>query len=350
MKKNLFYFFILMAVAMMPLASCEKENMRTEEEKKHDPQSDEDQIEITGYDGLEYFQNSIVVVDNAGKVVRRVCGEPLDPSTPDVISIPVKNQNEAMETFLKWIAPGKEVRPVEGGYDYKLTDEAGNSQGAVEFRYTADEVVLATLSVEEGTNLKMISQVNFVSDDFWGENDAVALYEAGKTYTMQATVLEWVFSSSENDFLGIVDKADKLFYCIQGNGNGEEAILVWLSPDTNMDELHPTPSGYIKRELYYHLPTEPEARRVLDFYNENQAAWEKMLISMDALGYEWSPQSGGETTGNSEFLLNSYDKDANRIKCLDLDDDEGEIIKVRGWSWLKYRYMNIRFFPPYVEE
>ena len=75
-----------------------------------------------------------------------------------------------------------------------------------------------------------------------------------------------------------------------------------------------------------------------------------MLISMDALGYEWSPQSGGETTGNSEFLLNSYDKDANRIKCLDLDDDEGEIIKVRGWSWLKYRYMNIRIFPPYVEE
>ena len=62
MKRNLFYFIILMAFVAIPLTSCEK-GQKGEEQGQHDPSSDEDQIEITGYDGLEWFQNSIVVVD-----------------------------------------------------------------------------------------------------------------------------------------------------------------------------------------------------------------------------------------------------------------------------------------------
>ena len=51
MKRNLFYFIILMAFVAMPLTSCEK-GQKGEEQGQHDPSSDEDQIEITGYDGL----------------------------------------------------------------------------------------------------------------------------------------------------------------------------------------------------------------------------------------------------------------------------------------------------------
>lgn len=344
MKRNIL-FTLIAALVLTAFPSCDKEY--DNERGQHDPASDDDQTEILAYDALEFFQNSIVVVGNAGEIIRRVYGKPLDQSIPDVISIPVKDKDMAKEIFLKWIAPGKEATPVEDGYNYKLTDEEGNSQGNVEFRYTNEGGVLATVSVEEGT-LKNISQIDFVSDEFWNENDDVELYEAGKTYRRQTTVFEWIFASYENDFLGTYEKAEKVFYCVQGNGNGKEAILVWLSPDTNIDEYHPTPSGYIKRELYKQLPTVPEAQKVLDFYNKNQETWNNMLVEMDNLGFEWSPKSGGETTGNSEFLLNSYDKDANRIKCLDLDGDTGEIINVRGWSWYKYRYMQILIFPPHI--
>ena len=68
MKKNLFYFIILMAFVAMPLTSCEKgKGPQKEEPGQHDPSSDADQIEITGYNGLEGFQNSIVVLDENGK-------------------------------------------------------------------------------------------------------------------------------------------------------------------------------------------------------------------------------------------------------------------------------------------
>ena len=99
MKKNLFYFIILMAVAMMPLTSCDK-GPQTEEPGQHDPASDADQIEITGYNGLEWFQNSIVVLDENGKPERRVYGEMLDPSDTTIRSVCVSDLKMAEEIFL----------------------------------------------------------------------------------------------------------------------------------------------------------------------------------------------------------------------------------------------------------
>ena len=44
MKKNLFYFIVMMAFLAMPLTSCEKDPQKPEEEKQHDRASDADQI------------------------------------------------------------------------------------------------------------------------------------------------------------------------------------------------------------------------------------------------------------------------------------------------------------------
>lgn len=106
MKKNLFYFIILMAFVAMPLTSCEKDQ-KGEEQGQHDPYSDEDQIEITGYDGLEWFQNSIVVVDKKGKPERRIVGEMLDPSDTTILSVRVSDLKNAEEIFLSWGGTGK---------------------------------------------------------------------------------------------------------------------------------------------------------------------------------------------------------------------------------------------------
>ena len=192
------------ALLLTAFLSCDKGQHN--ERGQHDPVADDDQTEIMAYDGLEWFQNSIVIVDNAGNVVRRVHGKPLDQSIPDVISIPVKDKKTAEEIFLGWIAPGKTYNKVDDRYDYELTDEAGKSQGKITFRDATEEGVLATVSAEEATDLKMISKVNFVSEQIWDENDAVELYEAGNTYSRETTVFDWLFASYENDFLGTYNK------------------------------------------------------------------------------------------------------------------------------------------------
>ena len=64
MKKNWFYVFLLMAVAVMPLTSCDKEDIpQPEEILKHDPESDADQSTVEAYDALEWLQGCIVLVD-----------------------------------------------------------------------------------------------------------------------------------------------------------------------------------------------------------------------------------------------------------------------------------------------
>lgn len=64
MKKSLFYLFMLMAVATMPLTSCEKDPQK--EDGQHDPKSDSDLTEITAYNSLSWLQGSLVVVGEKG--------------------------------------------------------------------------------------------------------------------------------------------------------------------------------------------------------------------------------------------------------------------------------------------
>lgn len=360
--KTKFLYLIMAFALVMPFVSCDKDDDGYKEiESKHDPISDEDQTEIVAFDALEWLQSGIVVVNNNNEVVRRVCGKPLDASQPTVISVPVKSLASAEEIFLGWVAPGKETVKVEGGYDYNLTDADGNAQGSVSFRAVEGEQgVIARMSVAEGTPLKLITEVNFIDYDMWPENEAVEKYEAGKTYWFDAEVYEWkVFNEhfdNSPDELWTWNRYSE-FYCIQGNDNGKEAILVWLCPDAN-DRVeifskynittHPEPKYYFLEDMYKKLPTLAEAQKVLDFYNENYDAWQKMLKVMDDKRYKWSADPGAAgTTGNSEFLLNSYDSKKGKIKCLDFDSKKGEICNVYYMSWFSYRYMHILIFPPY---
>ena len=282
MKKSLFYLFMLMAVAAMPLTSCNKDP-QTEEVKKHDSKSDEDQIKATTYDALSWLQGCLVVVDKNDNVVRRVYGEVLDESQPDVISVPVADYSAAEKLFLNWVAPDKEATKVDGGYDYYLTNTQGKAQGSVSFRpddCRAD--LVARMTVSEGTGLKQISEVEFIKYDLWPENAAYQKYEAGKIYDVECHELSW----KNPKFEAILTTLP--FYCVQSNTNGKEAILVWISPDDDDPNAHPAVVNYINSALEY-LPTEEEADRVLEFYNNNGAFWADMLKEMDAKGYKWSP-------------------------------------------------------------
>lgn len=351
MKKNLFYLFLLMAVAVMPLTSCDKNEEPQQEEQEGQEEQHPDQSEVTAFDALDWLQGSLVVVDGNNTVVRRIYGEPLDRSMPDILSIPVVNYEAAKNLFLGWVAPGKETLKVEDGYDYNLTDAEGKAQGSVSFRSVeGEEGVLARMTVAEDTELKLVSEVNFVGYDYWPNNADFTAYEAGKIYNLETTVLEWAWDNYKSDYYGLPKNREVPFYCVQGNTDGKEALLVWLCSDDDFAGNHPTPSGYIHRDLYLHLPTVPQAEKVFDFFNANYDAWQKMLKEMDAKGYQWSPASGYETTGNSEFILNSYDEEENELKYLDLDGKTAKFRNTSSHSWYNYRYMQIKHFPAFVEQ
>ena len=340
MKKSLFYLFMLMAVAVMPLTSCEKESQDEE-------QVEEIRLPITTYDALSWLQDNLVVVNENNEIIKRIFGEALDESQPDVISIPVADYGAAEKLFLTWVAPKKEATKVEGGYDYNLTDMNGQAQGSVSFRSVAGEAgVLARMSVAEGTDLKQISEVNFIDSKLWPENAAYEKFEAGKIYYRVGAVLRWTPGLFSNTFNGY--KTDLLpFYCIQGNTDGQEAILIWISPDYEDDDYvyHPRNKYYLE-DAYYYLPTEPQAQKVLNVYNNNKALWNKMLNEMDALGLQWSPQEKGSNV--SEFMLQKYSRirETELIGCLDLDESVGEIYQVSvGGLFAYYRYMNIETIP-----
>ena len=75
-----------------------------------------------------------------------------------------------------------------------------------------------------------------------------------------------------------------------------------------------------------------------------------MIDVMEKNGEKWDWHFGTSTTGNEEFILNSYNKEAGTIKILDLDDKKGKISDVGLYSTYHYRYMYVRIFPPYVNK
>ena len=350
MKKNWFRSLLLMAIVVLPLTSCEKNEEPQKEsvvEGQHDPKSDDDQVAVAAYNSLSWLQGSIVVVNNSGEVIRRVYGKPLDASQPDVISVPVVDYASAVKMFHGWVAPGKdnELVEVEGGYDYYLTDEEGKPQGSVSFRAIEDDArVVGRMTVAEGTDLKQVSEVEFVDYAHWPENDDFQVVEAGNIYKMEDYVLTW------DDFKAELDSLD--FYCIQGNTDGKEGVLVWISPDANDYIYHPR-ANYYALYAFDYLPTVSAARKVLDFYDNNSVFWANMLQEMDAKELMWSPQEWENATQSSEFLLQEllpYIWPARGIACLDLDDPKGKISCSSTTAYNMYRYMHIKIIPAVVEQ
>ena len=349
MKKNLLYFFMLMAAAAMPLTSCEKENQEEE-------QQEEIRMPITSYNGLEWLQGSLVVVDEKGELFRRVYGKSLDESLPDIISVPVSDLSAAERLFHSWVAPGKETMSVEGGYDYSLTDDEGKAQGSVSFRSVEGEAgVVARMSVAPGTDLKHISEVQFIDYKFWPENAAYEKVEAGKIYNIDDYVLSWTEGFFSDDF-NTAEKKSLPFYCIQGNTDGKEGILVWLSPDSaNKGDIryHHKTGYYAEDETFKYLATISEIDKVRKFYDNNQDFWNKMLKEMDAKGLEWSPQSYG--TNSSNFIFQSLyypDLFVEDIGCLDLNGPKSNKCYLSVGRYLFYdyhRYMHIEIIPPVAE-
>ena len=351
MKKNWIYLFLLMAVAVLPLTSCDKDDEPVIENGDEELNRDDYRITITGYDALEYLQENIAVVDEEGEVLRRVYGKPLDASQPTVISVPVTDFADAESTFLRWVAPTKETIKVDGGYDYNLTDREGNPQGAVSFYAAEDEPgVIARMDVAPGTNLKQVTEVKFIDAELWPENAAYQRVERRKIYWMEDYELRWSEGGPYTLDLH-VEKKKLPFYCLQDNANGKEGILVWLSPDEDNPYAHPALKWYNKEARSY-LPKEAEAQKVVDKINQNVAFWDTMLSDLKANGHDWYAKPFSlfdEHAAKSKFILNEFYEGLifDYIMVFEMEVHPAELEWVFDTSAQMYRYMQIQIVPPY---
>ena len=351
MKKNWIYLFLLMAVVVLPLTSCDKDDEPVIENGDEELNRDEYRITITGYDALEYLQENIAVVDEEGEVLRRVYGKPLDASQPTVISVPVTDFADAESTFLRWVAPTKETIKVDGGYDYNLTDREGNPQGAVSFYAAEDEPgVIARMDVAPGTNLKQVTEVKFIDAELWPENAAYQRVERRKIYWMEDYELRWSEGGPYTLDLH-VEKKKLPFYCLQDNANGKEGILVWLSPDEDNPYAHPALKWYNKEARSY-LPKEAEAQKVVDRINQNVAFWDTMLSDMKANGHDWYAKPFSlfdEHAAKSKFILNEFYEGLifDYIMVFEMEVHPAELEWVFDTSAQMYRYMQIQIIPPF---
>ena len=351
MKKNWFYLFLLMVVTVIPLTSCDKDDApKPNDERQHDPTSDDDQVAIAAYDALEWLQGCLVLVDKDGEIVRRVYGKPLDASQPTVISVPVKDYADAESTFLGWVATGKEATKVDGGYDYNLTDRDANPQGTISFRAVEGEAgVIARMDIAPGTDLKQVTEVKFIDAELWPENAAYQRVERRKIYWMEDYELRWSDSGPYTLDLH-VEKKKLPFYCLQDNANGKEGILVWLSPDEDNYYSHPTIKWYNKEARSY-LPKAAEAQKVVDRINQNVAFWNTMLSDMKANGYDWYAKPFSlfdEHAAKSKFILNEFYVGLifDYVMVFEMEVHPAELEWIFDTSAQMYRYMQIQIIPP----
>lgn len=98
--------------------------------------------------------------------------------------------------------------------------ENGLAQGCVSFRAVEEkDGVIARMTVEKGTGLKQVSEVNFVNTENWPENDAIPVYQEGMLYKfgllddMEALGYSWkpggFFSSGTNNMEFLLNGYDE---------------------------------------------------------------------------------------------------------------------------------------------
>lgn len=146
---------LLMTLAVASFQSCKKDQ---------DPPKT---IEITTYDALKYFQNSIIHVDSLGNFQYRALGMPLNADDTAHLFIGVDSLPQAEAFFRQWIAPDVEITEDHGNLTCPLTDKDGNAQGTVYFKPASGNGLIAEVSASDDTRLLYFRRITFMHNDNW---------------------------------------------------------------------------------------------------------------------------------------------------------------------------------------
>ncbi len=187
MKKVLLAALYLMGATCM-FVSCSDDDDDSEKQIV-------ESFSVENFNELELLQNHLVQIDSTGARVQNVCGAALDESDTSLLFVGVENIEGAKEMFKGWFPENADIITTGNNMTVNLKDEERKSQGTVYFttKESGSTVngmpLFAEVTFAQGTAIKYVSKVYFVSKSNWPEND-ISPYHVGdfvETFTANGT-------------------------------------------------------------------------------------------------------------------------------------------------------------------
>jgi len=187
------------------------------------------EIPITVYDDLDYFQSAIIPVDSTGTMLCRSFGEVLRENEPDNLYIGVKDLTEAENMFRSWIAPDVALSttiPTTNGLTCPLTDANGNPQGTIYFTPGTENKIVAEVTASDDTPLKHFKKITFLLNAAWPLQSTIYhKYSEGDIITHKPAysvdIPLWSGLHPEDQAMG--------FVCIRQGGNGTKPLFLGIT-------------------------------------------------------------------------------------------------------------------------
>lgn len=191
MKKKLLYIWLVCALAYPVFISCSDDDTP----KKED-------IGMTDSGEVYYLQNSLVKVDENGKFLYRICGEPLDDADTTKLYLGVKDLAEARTQFRKFFP---ETTSFEQSGN-KMVARLKNNAGTVTLVETQGEDEIAHVEFAVVPSLHLVSSLHFLNENAWPDND--------ESMFVKGDVVNWT---------------DGKYVCIRTKGKGKPSLFFHIA-------------------------------------------------------------------------------------------------------------------------
>ena len=174
------------------------------DDEKGSPTTPESQP-VTEFDEVEYVQNSLVRVDEEGKFLYRVCGEPLDDADTTHLYVGVKDLAEAQELFRSLFPQGTNIEKDGDNLRALLKADAGTVQFTAS---SAKDGELGRVTFATQPALQLVSLLHIIDETAWPENDESIFVEGDK-----------------------ITLNDKDYICIRPKAAGKPSLFLHITPE-----------------------------------------------------------------------------------------------------------------------
>lgn len=315
------------------------------------------EILITDYDDLDYFQNAIIAVDSVGTMLCRNYGAVLYANEPDHLYIGVKDLTEAETMFRRWIAPDVALSttiPTTNGLTCPLTDVNGKPQGTIYFTPGTERKIVAEVTASSDTPLKHFKKITFLLNAAWPMQASIY-----RKYTEGDIIVHTPDIDASFGFSGDLDTDDRTmrFVCIRQGGKGTNPLFLAITKGKyEAYETHNVWLWLRASEYGVDLSTAQDISNILrrswDMYvaafdeagggrlGENPACWTTSYHHTWYLVkyYDYIYLKTGETYGasNAWFHEDVYNHYLVKINWLDDDAIATSIVPTAGSPGIKY--------------
>lgn len=245
MKKYVYY--AMMVCAALSFSACSDDDNKT-------PGNTPVEEVVKEFDEVEYLQHSLVRVDEDGKFLYRMCGEPLDIADTTRLYVGAADMAEAQAIFKSLFPETTDFRQKEGGLEAVLKKNAGT----VLLKPAGDvKNELAVVTFNTTPVLKYVSSLHFLDSRTWQDDDNREPLQVGDATTISGRKYVCIRAKGQglpSLFLHVTDnlspyEANKLHIATEA----EAKIIAGLLLDTHMFDAI---NGYFKNKAGVELNRE----------------------------------------------------------------------------------------------